>query len=150
LRILSQKFYLYIDGGARGNPGPAAVGVALKNENKKTIETFSQYLGKTTNNQAEYQALILGLGRVIKHLKEDKGKMSQTIVHVFTDSELVAKQLRGEYRVKHRELKGLFAKVQELFGYFKNVSIATVSRSNNKEADRLVNQELNKRGKFES
>lgn len=145
MKIASQTFHLYIDGGARGNPGPAAVGIVLKNDKGKTVERFSHYLGETTNNQAEYQALILGLGRVMKHLKEDKGKMSQTIVHAFTDSELITKQLRGEYRVKHKELKPLFAKAQELFGYFKNVSIATLPRGKNKEADRLVNQELNRR-----
>ena len=137
------KYILYTDGGARGNPGPAAAGVVIYDAKLKEINKFAHYLGVATNNQAEYQALILGLGRIQK-LVGDAHKTAETVVEVFLDSELIVKQLQGEYRVKNKELKPLVAKVEELTSKFERVTFKHVFRDKNTLADKLLNRELDK------
>lgn len=129
---------LFTDGGARGNPGPAAIGGVLYNGDKE-IKTFSVFIGNTTNNQAEYQALLKGLE--LAH-KEDLEELA-----CFLDSELVVKQLNKEYRVKDKELAKIFVKVWNLSLKFKKISFSHVRRELNKEADRLVNLALDNRQK---
>ena len=138
-----KKFILYTDGGARGNPGPAAAGAVIYDAASQKIEEFSSFLGIATNNQAEYQAMILGLGHIQKIIG-DEHIAKEVNVDMYSDSELIIKQLKGEYRVKNKALKPMFAKLQELISKFNQVSFQHVPRHNNKEADKLVNIELDK------
>ena len=138
-----QKFILYTDGGARGNPGPAATGIVVYDSNNQKILEFSSYIGRATNNQAEYQALILGLGQVQK-IVSDKALLKETNIVAYLDSELVVKQLKGEYRVKNKGLQPLVEKALKLTQDFNQVNFLHIPRQNNKEADKLVNQELDK------
>ena len=126
-----EKIIIHSDGGARGNPGPAGIGAVLNNEKGEVIAEISKYLGKTTNNQAEYQALIAGLEKA----KELKGEE----LECYLDSELVVKQLNREYKVKNAELATLFLKVHNLSLSFKKVKYIHVRREYNKEADKLAN-----------
>src|SRR3989338_4851893 len=125
------EFVIYTDGGARGNPGPAAIGVVIKSDNGTVLKSFGRHIGKATNNQAEYQALIAGL--------EEAQKMGAKKVTCFLDSELLVKQLKREYRVKDKELQVLFIKAWNLAVKFKDVSFHHVPRERNKEADTEVN-----------
>lgn len=128
-------YYLYTDGGSRGNPGPAAIGGVI-NEGKEEIAHFSEYIGEKTNNQAEYAALIIGLKYAKKH------KIEKLVCRL--DSQLIVKQLNGEYRVKHEMMKPLFVEVQKLLKNFTQVSFEHVKREKNKRADALVNKALDK------
>lgn len=128
------KFIIHSDGGARGNPGPAAIGAVIADVNGKVVETVSKTIGETTNNQAEYQAILAGL--------EVAKKLGAEEVDCFLDSELVVKQLRHEYKVKNKELAPLFVKVHNLSLQFKKISFTHIRRELNKEADKLVNEAL--------
>jgi ribonuclease HI len=129
------KIIIYTDGGARGNPGPAAVGVVMHDGDNK-IE-LKKYLGdQLTNNFAEYEALILAL-----HEAKKRGVQSRS-VEVRMDSELVVKQLRGEYKVKDKTLKVKYADVLALLADFAHVTFVHVRREENKDADKLVNEAL--------
>lgn len=127
-------YKLYTDGGARGNPGPAAVGVVLKNSTGRIVREVGLYLGETTNNQAEYKALILGLRTAIEE--------GVTKMDCYLDSELVVKQLMGEYKVKNVGLKPLKTEASALEKSFEEISYHHVTRDKNKKADQLVNQVL--------
>ena len=140
---MMQKYILYTDGGARGNPGPAAAGVVIYDAKLKEIDKFAHYLGVATNNQAEYQALILGLGRIQK-LVGDAHKIAETAVEVFMDSELIVKQMNGEYKIKNKDLKPLFAKAEELSAKFEAVKFKHIFRDKKTPADQLFNIELNR------
>lgn len=129
-----KKFIVYSDGGARGNPGPAAIGAVIKDDKNNLIQEISKTIGETTNNQAEYKAILAGL-EAIKDLGGEE-------VECFLDSELVVKQLRHEYKVKNKELAPLFVKVHNLSLQFKKISYTHVRREQNKEADKLVNDAL--------
>jgi len=133
-----EKIKIYSDGGARGNPGPAAIGVYIEDERGKVVKQISRYIGKTTNNQAEYQAILAGLN-FVRDLKVKE-------VECFLDSELVVKQLLGEYKVKDPDLAELFLKVWNLQHEFKKVTFTHIPREKNKLADALVNKALNRRG----
>ncbi len=127
---------VFSDGGARGNPGPAAAAFIVLSENAKVLAANSRYLGLRTNNQAEYEALIAALQFAATVNAEE------VICHL--DSELVAKQLTGEYAVKNSELRKLWRKIQELHKCFKNVRFISVPRTNIQiqKADALVNEIL--------
>jgi len=129
---MPNKVTIYTDGGARGNPGPAGIGVVLNYEGKHL--TFKKYIGETTNNQAEYQAVILGL--------EKAKELGAEEVDVFLDSELVQQQLTQRYKVKNQELGSLFVKVWNLAMGFKKVKYVHIYRTDNKEADKLVNEAI--------
>ncbi|MBI5731959.1 MAG: ribonuclease HI family protein [Candidatus Magasanikbacteria bacterium] len=131
------KLTIFTDGGARGNPGPAAAGVVIKNEKSKILAAFGRYLGETTNNQAEYHALILAL--------EHAWELGGTEITCFADSELMVKQLNREYRVRDKDLAPLFLKIWNLSTRFKKISYGHIPREKNKEADELVNQALDDR-----
>jgi ribonuclease HI len=128
-----KKATLYTDGGARGNPGPAGIGAVLTMQGQQPI-SCSEYIGETTNNQAEYRALLQGL--------ELAQKQGVTHLACFLDSELIVKQLRGEYRVKHPELKPIYDSVVALAKVFDAVSYEHVPRAKNKLADKLVNEAI--------
>jgi len=131
------KLTLFTDGGARGNPGPAAAGIVIKNENNKILSAYGEYLGEQTNNYAEYSALISGL----KKAKE----LGATEVDCILDSELVAKQMKLEYKVREATLQKLFVQAYNAATAFKKTTYRHVLRHNNKEADRLVNEILDKK-----
>lgn len=130
------KLTIYTDGGARGNPGPAAAGVIIKDANGKTMAGYGEYLGRQTNNYAEYSALISGL----KKAKE----LGATEVECVLDSELVTKQMNKQYRVKEPTLQKLFIQTFNLASAFKKVSFRHILREKNKEADKWVNKILDK------
>ncbi|MFW0862417.1 MAG: ribonuclease HI family protein [Candidatus Komeilibacteria bacterium] len=127
---------LYTDGGARGNPGPAAGGYVIKTDDGEIIARDGKYLGETTNNQAEYQGLILGLKKVVELKAEE--------VSVYMDSELIINQLKGNYKVKNKELASLFVKAWNITLGFKKINFEHIVRSLNKEADAEVNKALDK------
>jgi len=131
------RLVLYIDGASRGNPGRAAAGIWMTNGEGKKISEMSRYLGHKTNNEAEYWALLLGL-------KEAK-RLGGDILQIFTDSELVERQIKGIYRVKDLNLKVLHKTVMEDLKTFLSFEIESVPREENKEADRLANQAIQRR-----
>lgn len=132
--MLKNNAELYTDGGARGNPGPAGIGVVLKGKMQKAKCKIKEYIGTTTNNQAEYRALIAGL-----ELACAEGVVE---LKVFMDSELIVKQMKGEYRVKNADLKPLFAQALGLTNKFTAISFHHIPREKNKEADKLVNEAI--------
>lgn len=136
---------VHSDGGARGNPGPAAAGIFLEIPAENLRLLRGKYLGDNTNNYAEYQGVILGL----KTLQEILGeKTLQTQVKFFLDSSLIVNQLNGLFRLKALNLSELFSEVRQLEKNFSVVSYQHVPREKNKEADKAVNQSLDKRGDF--
>ena len=129
-------YQLYTDGGARGNPGPAGVGFVLKKNGKK-VKEFGQYIGVATNNQAEYQALIMGLA----YWLEAEDTESSTI-DLMLDSELIVKQIEGSYKVRDDKLKPLYAKAKSMLHGCQKFTIQHIPRSLNAEADKLVNMAI--------
>ncbi len=130
------KLILNVDGASRGNPGPAAIGVTVKDESNRILANISQTIGNTTNNQAEYRALIAGLEKAIS--------LGAKQVEVKSDSELLVKQLQGHYRVKNAELKPLYSEVVKLAYSLASFRIVAVPREQNREADKLANMALDK------
>jgi ribonuclease HI len=128
---------IYIDGAARGNPGPAGIGILLK-DNEAPVKEIYKYIGEATNNIAEYSAAICGLQEAIS--------LGFTKIALHLDSELVALQLKGEYRVKDASIKALFEKAIALINSFESVRIVKIDRENNKEADKLANKAINLSG----
>ena len=130
----SPHVIVHIDGASRGNPGPAAYGVVMESADGSRLAAFSGYLGKTTNNVAEYQGLLAALDHALskRYLR----------VHVQTDSELMALQIKGVYKVKNPGLKPLWEAAVQLIGRFESFSIEHVRRERNREADRLANLAL--------
>jgi len=134
--MLYSKLIIYTDGGARGNPGPAGIGAVLKDENSQTVATISEHIGEATNNQAEYKAVIAAINKA-------KDLCAQELEFIL-DSELVVKQLNREYKVKNGDLAPLFVQIYNAALGFKKVTFRHVPREQNKEADKLVNQALDK------
>lgn len=130
----TNKVTIYTDGGARGNPGPAAIGTVI-GERK-----YREYIGETTNNVAEYRAVIMALKKVNQLFGKDR--TNDLILEINVDSELLYKQMGGEYKVKDVDLQLLFIEIWNLKQDFKEVKFNLVPREKNKEADRLVNKEL--------
>ena len=139
-----EKLIVYTDGGARGNTGPSAIGVVIKNAKGATLKEYGEYLGETTNNEAEYRAAIFALKKIKSLWGKDKAK--KTEVQVFSDSELLVKQLNGEYKVENPNIQKLFLELWNLKINFKQVGFTAVPREKNKEADRLVNEALDAKG----
>ncbi len=135
------RFTIFADGGARGNPGPAGAGAVVLDESGETVASVSAFLGHRTNNFAEYEAVIRALEALIAHVGS---AVSATEVAVKMDSELVVKQMRGEYRVKHPVLKEQYARLVQNAGGFKSVSFAHVRREQNKVADALANEAMDR------
>ena len=128
------KAKLYTDGGSRGNPGPAAYGYVLEAEDGTVLAAHGERIGVATNNVAEYSALIAGLEKALE--------LAVPEVEVISDSELLVKQMQGEYRVKNEALQKLFAEASRLAGRLGKVSYRAVRREYNELADSLVNEAL--------
>jgi ribonuclease HI len=126
----------HIDGGARGNPGPAGYGVVIQDESGRKVAALSQYLGHQTNNFAEYQGLIGALEYALEH--------GPKALSVISDSELLVRQIKGIYKVKNPTLKDLHARAKELISQLDWFSINHALRENNQEADRLANEAMDK------
>ncbi len=128
------KVVVHVDGGARGNPGPAAIGVVVSTADGGVLEQLGEPIGETTNNVAEYRALLRGLERA--------RALGAVEVEVVGDSELVAKQVNGQYKVKHAGLKPLHADALQALDGFERWRVRTVPRAQNAAADALVNAAL--------
>jgi len=124
------------DGGARGNPGPAGYGVVIKDESGKKVATLSEYLGRQTNNFAEYQGLIASLEYALEH--------GPKALKVISDSELLVRQIKGIYKVKNPTLQDLHARAKQLIGQLDWFSIGHALREHNQEADRLANEAMDR------
>jgi len=122
------------DGASQGNPGPSAIGATIKDECGRLITTISRRIGRTTNNQAEYRAIIAAL--------EKAAGMGARQVEIRADSELVVHQLNGRYKVKKASLRTLYQETVSLLGQFQGVTITSIPREQNKEADSLANAAL--------
>ena len=129
-----EKVIVNVDGGARGNPGPAAVGAVAADPDGTVLAERGAYIGETTNNVAEYRALLLGL--------ELARELGAGDVEVVNDSELVAKQISGDYRVKHAGLKPLYLEAMKAMRGFDRATVRSVRRESNTRADALVNEAL--------
>lgn len=131
------KLIIYTDGGARGNPGPAALGVAIYDEQENLIKSFGKYLDEKTNNEAEYEAIIAAL--------EEASKLKAEYVEMRMDSELAMRQLSNIYKVKNHRMQALVLKVRNLETKFKKVTYHHVPREKNKIADAMVNKAIDQR-----
>lgn len=139
INIRMKKLIVYTDGGARGNPGPAGIGVVIcdgQDENK-ILGQYKKYIGQTTNNQAEYQAVVLALQKA-KEMKAQE-------VEVRLDSELICSQLNMEFKIRNKDFQDSFIKIWNLRQNFKKTSFKHVPREQNRLADKLVNQAINER-----
>jgi ribonuclease HI len=125
-----------VDGGARGNPGPAAIAAVVQDDGGEVLEERSEAIGTATNNVAEYRALLLGIERA--------GALGANRLELIADSELIVRQVKGEYKVKEETLRELHRQVEQALGGFVGWSISHVRREENAEADRLVNEELDR------
>ena len=128
------KVVVHVDGGARGNPGPAAAAAVVSTPDGEVLDEASELLGVATNNVAEYRGLLVGLARA--------RALGATEVEVVNDSELIAKQVNGEYKVKHAAMRPLYLDAMAALREFDSWSIRSVPRAQNAEADALVNQAL--------
>lgn len=131
-------YTIHTDGGARGNPGPAAIGVVIEADGQ-VVTSFSRFIGATTNNQAEYQAVHAALTWVIDH--------TPAAVDLYADSELIVKQLRREYKMKNAELAPWWMKIHQLVNQIGHVRFHHVRREENVAADALVNEELDRQAR---
>jgi ribonuclease HI len=131
-----KKAIIHVDGASKGNPGAAAIGATIKDEQGRLIACISQRIGHATNNQAEYRAVIAALEEAIRLGADD--------IELNSDSELVVKQLRGEYRVKRVTLKPLYERVRQLQGKLELLTVRHIPREQNAEADNLANRAFTK------
>jgi ribonuclease HI len=132
------KVVVHVDGGSRGNPGPAAAAAVISSPDGDVLDEAHELLGVATNNVAEYRGLLLGLARA-RALGADE-------VEVVNDSELVAKQVNGQYKVKHPDMRPLYEQAQQALRAFQRWQIRSVPRAQNAAADALVNQALDSAG----
>jgi ribonuclease HI len=132
------RLVVHVDGGARGNPGPAAIGVVTSTPDGEVVDELGEPIGEATNNVAEYRALLRGLERA--------RELGATEVEVVNDSELVARQVQGAYKVKHPGLRPLYDQAMEALRGFERWSVRSVPRDQNAHADQLVNAALDAQG----
>jgi ribonuclease HI len=132
---------VYIDGASRGNPGHSGIGIAVYDENKKPVKAFGCYLGKLTNNMAEYMSAIFALITLL-----ELGEKSAVI---YSDSELLVRQLNGEYRVKNEKLLPFYIQIKFILRSFKKINFCHLGREHNKLADRLANRAIDEKGYVE-
>lgn len=129
--------FIFIDGASRGNPGRAAAGVYITDPEGKRVAALGRYLGYRTNNEAEYGALLLGL--------QEARRLGAVAIHIYTDSELIARQIKGVYRVKEPRLRLLHKKAMDRIQEFTSFEIESIPREGNQEADLLANQAIERR-----
>lgn len=132
----TRRLTVYVDGASRGNPGPAAIGVVIKDANGTALLKVSSSIGRATNNQAEYTALITSL--------QEAKRLGAEHVDIRTDSQLMAEQIRGSYRVRNANIRPLFEEVRKSLAAFKSYGVVYVPRERNTEADALANEALNR------
>jgi ribonuclease HI len=128
------RVIVHADGTSRGNPGPAAIGATIKDDQGRILASISQAIGWATNNQAEYRAVIAALKKAIK--------LGASWANIYLDSELVVKQLNGQYRVRNRSLKPLYHRAKQLQGLLRGSVVNHIPRCENSEADSLANVAL--------
>ena len=128
------KVFIYTDGAARGNPGPAAIGAVIKDDKGNVLARLSRHIGNTTNNQAEYRAVITALEKAV-------GLGARQVI-LKADSELVVKQINGRYKIKNAALRPLYQEVVKLTGSLEKLTVSYIPRARNAEADALANQAL--------
>ena len=141
------RIIIQTDGGSRGNPGPAAIGIVVFQQGQ-ILKKYGELIGPATNNQAEYEAVIFALKKV--KLLFGKKKAKEMEIEIKTDSELLVKQLNHEYKIKEKDLQPLFIKIWNLVLDFKSISFKHVRREENKEADQMVNQALDNQDREQS
>lgn len=134
---MNNKLIIYTDGGARGNPGPAAIGAVIYDEQRQVVAEISEYIGETTNNQAEYRAVVAAIAKA--------RELGGSELDFFLDSQLVVEQLNGNYKVKNKDLAPLFVQIYNAGLGFRKVRYTHIPREQNKEADKLVNLALDSR-----
>ncbi len=134
--MTNSRLRINSDGASRGNPGPGAIGATLKDDQGRLVASVSQAIGRTTNNQAEYLALIAAL--------EKATSLGAQRVDIRLDAELIVRQLQGRYRVKNEGLRPLYLRAAELLGKFAGFTITAVPRAENAEADQLANLALDR------
>lgn len=140
---MRKKIMLYTDGGARGNPGVAGAGAVVFDATGKVLKETSKYLGERTNNYAEYAAVVLGLEMIAKHF--GKAQCKDLDITVRMDSELISKQINGEYQIKEETLFPLFIQVHNMMvSTFPHVTFEHVPREKNAHADRLANEAMDR------
>ena len=135
-KVPASYLVAYVDGGARGNPGPSGFGVVVQDEKGRPVAELSEYLGKQTNNYAEYSGLLAALKYAVQH-----GCKS---LKVFSDSELMVKQIKGQYKVNNPALKELHGKARQFIGALDSFNITHVLRGRNADADRLANEAMDR------
>ncbi len=132
------RVLIHTDGAARGNPGPAAIGAVIKDTQGQTLAAISRDIGVTTNNQAEYRAVIAALEKAIA--------LGVKQVTLYSDSELLVRQISGRYKIKNTTLRQLYQEIVKLIGNLESFSVTCIPREQNAEADRLANKALEARG----
>jgi ribonuclease HI len=142
-----RKIIIYTDGGSRGNPGPSAIGVVFCNERNQIIKKYSEYLGEMTNNEVEYQAVVFALEKFKALFGKKLAKSTE--IELKSDSELLIRQLNGEYKILDEKIQPLFLKIWNLRLDFKKLKFKLIPREKNQEADRLVNETLNNQPKIQ-
>lgn len=141
-----REIYVFCDGGAIKNPGPAAIGMVICDSEGRVLKKISKYIGEATNNQAEYQAVIEALSFIKSNLKSRAPREAcSSRVIVYLDSELIVNQLNHRFKIKNKELAPLFLKVHNLVISLGNVKFEYIPREENKEADKLVKKAINAR-----
>jgi ribonuclease HI len=135
-------FTIHADGGSRGNPGPAGAGAMIRDELGNSVAAVSEFLGTRTNNYAEYEAVILAFEALAKLVGANKVGTTDVIVKM--DSELVVKQMKGIYKVKHPTMKEQSARLKQTAGAFKSVTFTHVPRAQNSDADSLANEAMDR------
>ncbi len=136
------KFTIHADGGARGNPGPAGAGAVVRDEFGVLVASVSKFLGHRTNNFAEYEAVISAFEELAKLVPAAEREITDVAVKM--DSELVVKQMKGEYKVKHPVLKEQHARLGQVLAAFNHVSFTHVPRDQNSDADALANEAMDR------
>lgn len=137
---MNKTLDIYVDGASRGNPGPSAVGILILNSQGKELVKRGEYIGETTNNVAEYEALK----RALDWLAKSKSKeFTSSVLKIHTDSELMVNQLTGSYRIKSQNLIPLAIKARSLMKKFKGIEFKVIPRKDNKIADKLANKSMN-------
>jgi ribonuclease HI len=131
------ELFIHADGASRGNPGEAGAGAVISDSRGRTLKELKCFLGMASNNTAEYQALILALEKALE--------LGARSITVFLDSELVVRQIRGEYRVREPHLKALHQKAQEILNHFSRYSILSIPREENRRADQLANEAIDQK-----
>ncbi|MFC1594900.1 ribonuclease HI family protein [Patescibacteria group bacterium] len=137
---MQNKLIIYTDGGSRGNPGPAAIGVVIENGQREVLKKYGEKIGEKTNNEAEYEAIIFALKKAKQLFGKEKTKKMN--IDMYMDSELVASQLSGKYKIEEERLFPYFIKIWNLKFDFGKITFNHILRNKNKEADRMLNEAL--------